>query len=67
MGWKSRADSTPSTDYDADRDLEFFKERPESMVQVPPGSFTMFLPTDAHLPLVGEGPIHKVVVKIAMG
>jgi biofilm protein TabA len=67
MGWKSRADLTASMDYDAERDLEFFEGAPDSLVQVPPGSFTMFLPTDAHLPLIGDGPIHKVVVKIAIG
>lgn len=64
MGWKSRADLTNSETYDEERDLEFFEDAPDSIVQVPPGSFAVFLPTDAHLPLIGEGPIHKVVVKV---
>ncbi|MCF7817340.1 MAG: YhcH/YjgK/YiaL family protein [Kiritimatiellales bacterium] len=67
MGWKNREGLVNSMDYDEGRDLEFFKGEPESIVRVPPGSFTVFLPTDAHLPLIGNGPIHKVVVKVAVG
>jgi len=53
-------------EYDAEKDLEFFEGDPKSIVRIPPGSFAIFLPTDAHLPLIGEGSIHKVVVKIAV-
>lgn len=67
MGWRPRAGLTNAVDYDATRDLEFFEEEPQSIVRVPPGSFAVFLPTDAHLPLIGNGPIHKVVVKVAIG
>jgi YhcH/YjgK/YiaL family protein len=66
MGWSPLGDCTKSTGYDEVRDLEFFDDDPQSIVQVPPGSFTVFLPTDAHMPLVGNGPIHKVVVKVAV-
>ncbi len=66
MGWSPREGLEPAVAYDEARDLEFFAGQPESMVRVPPGSFAVFLPTDAHLPLVGDGPIHKVVVKIAI-
>jgi biofilm protein TabA len=66
MGWSPRGGLATSVAYDAERDLEFFKGKPESIVRVPPGSFTVFLPTDAHLPLIGNGPIHKVVVKVAI-
>jgi len=67
MGWSPRADLKNSTEYDAKKDLEFFEGEPKSIVRVPSGSFAVFLPTDAHLPLVGNGPIHKVVVKVAVG
>lgn len=66
MGWSPRSDVAPSENYDAEKDLEFFEGSPESIVQVPPGSFAVFLPTDAHLPCIGKGPIHKVVVKVAV-
>lgn len=66
MGWSPLADLEGSLGYDEQRDLEFFTDAPQALVKVPPGSFAVFLPTDAHLPGVGEGPIHKVVVKIAV-
>ena len=67
MGWKPREGLVPSMEYDEERDLEFLEGRPDSILQVPPGSFTVFLPTDAHQPLIGSGPIHKVVVKVTRG
>lgn len=66
MGWTPRSDLPESGAYDAAKDLEFFEGAPASVIKVPPGSFTIFLPSDAHLPCVGDGPIHKVVVKVAI-
>ena len=67
MGWKPTADChTVHTPYDAEKDIEFFKDQPDSWNKVPPGSFAIFLPQDAHAPLVSEGEIHKVVLKIAV-
>ena len=67
MGWKPTADCRIShTPYDAEKDIEFFQDEPDSWNDVPPGSFVIFFPQDAHAPLVGEGEIHKVVLKIAV-
>ena len=66
MGWSPREGLSPAADYDAGKDLEFFEGEPASVLSVPPGAFTIFLPTDAHQPLIGDGPIHKVVIKAAV-
>jgi len=66
MGWSPAGQLTEAVPYDEERDLVFFKGEPESIVRIPPGSFAVLLPTDAHLPLIGSGPIHKVVVKVAI-
>ena len=66
MGWAPREGLMTAVDYDAERDLEFFGGPPASLVRVPPGHFVIFLPSDAHLPLIGTGPIHKVVIKVAI-
>ena len=65
MGWSpiSMCDDR-ATEYDAEKDIEFFNNEPQSWTQVPPGSFVIFFPEDAHAPLVGDGEIHKVVIKI---
>ena len=67
IGWAPREGLLNSLEYDVENDIEFFEGKPDSVVRVPPGSFVVFLPTDAHLPLIGDGPIHKVVVKVAVG
>lgn len=66
MGWSPLTDLVGSEGYDEQRDLEFFTDKVQSIVQVPPGSFAVFLPTDAHLPGIGKGPIHKIVIKVAV-
>lgn len=67
MGWSPREGLETSVAYDGENDIEFFAGEPEGIVRVPPGSFAVFLPTDAHFPLIGDGPIHKVIVKVAVG
>ena len=67
MGWKPTADcKSIDTEYDAEKDIMFFKDSPDSWTPVPAGSFVIFFPQDAHAPLVGGGQIHKAVLKIAV-
>ena len=67
MGWKPAAGcAAVDTPYDAEKDIEFFTDEPEAWMPVPPGSFVIFFPQDAHAPLVGTGRIHKAVLKIAV-
>lgn len=67
MGWKpTSACALVDTRYDADKDIEFFKDEPESWTEVPTGSFVIFFPQDAHAPLVSGEEIHKAVLKIAV-
>jgi len=66
MGYKPTAACKLSeAGYDADKDIEFFKDESESWMEVPAGSFVIFFPEDAHAPLVGSEEIHKAVLKIA--
>ncbi len=67
MGWKPTADcKLIDTSYDADKDIGFFKDEPDSWTPVPAGSFVIFFPRDAHAPLVSSGEIHKVVLKVSV-
>ena len=52
--------------FDADRDLGFFTDPPQTLITVRPGQFAVFFPADAHAPMIGEGTMHKVIVKIAV-
>jgi biofilm protein TabA len=67
MGWRPAAGcGEPVAAYNPDRDIAFFADPAETWIATPAGAFCIFFPTDAHAPLVGEGEIHKAVVKVAV-
>lgn len=67
MGWKpTAACARPDGDYNPERDIRFYDDPVEAWVLTPPGRFCIFFPEDAHAPLVSDGAIHKVVVKVAL-
>lgn len=67
MGWKpTGACHDIANAYRADNDIQFFNDKPATWATVLPGSFALFFPQDAHAPLVSDGEIHKVVLKIAV-
>lgn len=67
IGW-SPLDMTalPDTAWDPAADVQFFAGAPQIWLHLRPGQFALFLPSDLHLPLVGEELIHKVVVKVPL-
>jgi YhcH/YjgK/YiaL family protein len=67
IGWKPTADcSPPEAPYSAEKDIAFYPDLSESWVEVPPRTFAVFFPDDAHAPLGGAGPLVKAVVKVAV-
>jgi len=65
MGWKTGSRcQRPHAPYDAEKDIEFFTDPPDSYITVLPGEFVVFFPDDAHAPLIGTGVVHKVVIKV---
>jgi len=65
FGW-SRRDrlSEPLGPFDAEKDIRFFGDAPQTYYEVTPDEFTLFFPGDAHAPMVGEGTIRKAIVKV---
>ena len=67
IGWMPLARClAPDGPFDETKDVVLFADRPTTWVAVPPGSFTIFFPHDAHAPLAGRGFQKKAVVKIAV-
>jgi biofilm protein TabA len=65
MGWKPLKNCIkPVSGFDRDADIGFFYDEPDVFLPVGPGFFTIFFPEDSHMPLIGEGEFHKIVVKI---
>jgi len=69
IGWKPiKACTHIDTPYDAQRDYALFADPPEAWIAVPPGSFTIFFPEDAHAPMgaATDCDLLKAVMKVAV-
>ncbi len=65
MGWRPRSRCQQThVGYHVEKDIEFYADAPENYIAVQPADFVIFFPEDAHAPLIGNGTIHKVVVKV---
>lgn len=65
MGWSERrVCRQPRGEFDAERDILFYEDRPQTFFEVVPGQFVIFLPEDAHAPMIGQGCIKKAIVKV---
>ncbi|QQL45846.1 YhcH/YjgK/YiaL family protein [Sulfuriroseicoccus oceanibius] len=67
MGWKPISQCTqPADEYNAEGDAQMFADAPDVWTPVQAGMFAIFFPEDAHLPLVSDGRIRKVIAKVAV-
>jgi YhcH/YjgK/YiaL family protein len=65
MGWKPRSlCSEIKSDYNEEKDVIFYNDRPTTYFQLHAGQFVIFYPEDVHAPMIGEGPIKKLVIKV---
>jgi biofilm protein TabA len=65
MGWRP----TPTCagiamPYSAEKDVMLFTDQPTAWTAVGPGEFAIYFPQDAHLPLISDGELRKVVLKV---
>jgi len=65
IGWKPRADCKSSkAEYNEEKDVTFFNDAPDMYFGLKGGQFAIFYPEDVHAPMIGEGLIKKLVVKV---
>lgn len=65
IGWKPREKCvTPNGDYNAEKDVQFYNDSPDTFFQLTNGQFAIFYPEDVHAPMIGEGEIKKLVIKV---
>jgi biofilm protein TabA len=65
MAWKPREKClTPNGAYNPEKDVRFFSDAPDMSFQLTDGQFAVFFPEDVHAPMIGEGEIKKVVIKV---
>ncbi len=65
IGWSPR-DTVKEikTPYNEEKDVTFFADKPSTYFQLKTGQFAIFYPEDVHAPMIGEGEVKKLVVKI---
>jgi biofilm protein TabA len=65
IGYLPAAELTrPDGDYDAEKDLAFYRDAPAAYVPCPPGTASIYFPEDAHAPMATDDELHKVVLKM---
>ena len=65
IGWKPREKCViPNGDYNPDKDVRFFSDAPDMFFDLTDGQFGIFFPEDVHAPMIGEGMVKKLVVKV---
>lgn len=67
IGWKSTtACRNTHKPYDPEVEAVLFSDESTIWIDVPARHFVVLLPNDAHAPMRGQGPVRKVVLKIAL-
>ncbi len=70
FGWKERMDGLcPLAPYNADKDILFYSDAPDTCFVLHPGQFVVFFPNDAHAPLMQtpenlQGRVLKAIFKV---
>lgn len=65
FGWSERQDlRQPQGLFNAESDIQFFDDVPQTYYTLRPGQFTILFPEDGHAPMVGEGWVRKIIVKV---
>ena len=65
IGWKPREKCvTENGGYNPDKDVQLYNEQPDMFFNITNGQFAIFFPEDVHAPMIGEGEIKKLVIKV---
>jgi biofilm protein TabA len=65
IGWKPREKcNNKNGEYNPEKDVQLYNEQPDMFFQLTNGQFAIFFPEDVHAPMIGEGNIKKLVIKV---
>jgi biofilm protein TabA len=65
IGWKPREKCiAPKGEYNDEKDVLFYDDAPDTYFQLTDGQFAIFFPEDVHAPMIGDGEIKKLVIKV---
>lgn len=67
FGWKPTAEcEKPQAEYNAEKDVILFDDEHDGHWPLLERMFVVFFPEDAHAPMIGEGKVEKLVVKVLL-
>jgi biofilm protein TabA len=67
IGWKPREKcSIENGRYNEEKDVQLYNEQPDMFFQLTNGQFAIFFPEDVHAPMIGEGEIKKLIIKVTI-
>ncbi len=65
IGWKPREKcKIENGGYNEEKDVRFYSDTPDTFFQLTNGQFAIFFPEDVHVPMIGNGEIKKLVIKV---
>lgn len=67
IGWKPREKCIkPNGEYNSEKDVQLYHDEADTFFQLTNGQFAIFFPEDVHAPMIGEGQIKKLVIKVKL-
>ena len=65
IGWKPREKcQIPNGDYNLEKDVRFFNDQPDMFFNLTDDQFVILFPEDVHAPMIAEGVVKKLVIKV---
>jgi len=65
IGWKPRGKCvSPNGDYNPEKDVQLYHDQPDMYFQLTDWQFAILFPEDVHAPMIGNGNIKKLVIKV---
>ena len=67
LGWKPRGPCKEQKgEYNPEKDVLFYNDPPDTFFELTDRQFAIFYPEDVHAPMIGEGAIKKMVIKVKL-
>jgi YhcH/YjgK/YiaL family protein len=65
LGWKPRNDcKSLKAEYNVEKDVLFYNDSPDTFFELTDNQFVIFFPEDVHAPMIADGIIKKLIVKV---
>ncbi len=65
IGWKPRSECKDQKGpYNPEKDVVFYNDAPDMYFHLTDNQFAIFFPEDVHAPMIAEGEVKKLVMKV---